>query len=182
MVSLVDDQRQWFKAKVGLTALETSRDAAFCAHTILGTETMVVADATDDPRFADSPLVLGDPQIRFYAGAPLTAGSGHALGSMCVMDRQPRQLTAPQIGALEILARQVVSHLELRRVSAGLANALEQTRTLNGLLPICAYCKRVRDDQDYWREVENYIESRAPVEFTHAICPSCLAEEFPEIP
>lgn len=181
VISLLDEQRQWFKARVGVTVQETSREAAFCAHTILGTETLVIPDATDDPRFADSALVVGQPRIRFYAGAPLISLSGQALGAMCVMDRVPRTLTSRQLAGLEMLARQAVTHLELRRITALLAGALDRSRTLSGLLPICAYCKRVRDDQESWGEVERYIEARAPVEFTHSICPSCLAEEFPEI-
>jgi hypothetical protein len=90
-------------------------------------------------------------------------------------------LTPAQTEALEALSRMVVEHLEYRRVSATLADALERTRTLSGLLPICAYCKRIRDDKDYWREVEAYVRSRAPVEFSHGICPVCLDRHFPEM-
>lgn len=181
LVSLVDDQRQWFKARVGMEEQETSRDIAFCAHAILGTETLVVPDATRDPRFADSPLVTENPRIRFYAGAPLTTSEGHAIGSMCVMDREPRQLTERQLDCLRILSRQVVANLELRRVSSLLAGALERSKTLSGLLPICAYCKRVRDDQDYWREVESYFKAHSPLEFSHSICPKCVVKHFPDL-
>ncbi|HTO74156.1 MAG TPA: GAF domain-containing protein, partial [Gemmatimonadales bacterium] len=132
------------------------------------------------PRFADNPYVLDDPFIRFYAGAPLTAAGGQRLGSVCVMDRRPRELSAEQLRALEALARQTVAHLELRRVSRQLADSLQRVRTLSGLLPICAYCKKVRDDKAYWREVESYIRERAPVDFSHGICPDCAARHFPE--
>jgi GAF domain-containing protein len=115
MVSLVDANRQWFKARLGLTMSETPRDVAFCAHAIAGTETMVVPDALHDQRFAFNPLVIGEPQIRFYAGTPLRAPSGHALGTLCVIDRVPRQLSEPQRAALEALSRQVMAQLELRR-------------------------------------------------------------------
>ena len=115
VVSLVDQDRQWFKAKTGLDAAETTRDIAFCAHAVLNPdELLVVPDATRDPRFADNPLVTGDMQIRFYAGAPLRTSDGVALGTLCVIDRTPRELSSAQAGALSALSRQVMSHLELR--------------------------------------------------------------------
>ena len=115
LVSLVDDRRQWFKAKHGLDARETPRATAFCAHAIATPDrSMLVRDATRDPRFAENPLVTDEPHIRFYAGAPLVDAEGHALGTLCVIDRTPRDLDAPQVEGLEALAQQVMRLLELR--------------------------------------------------------------------
>jgi PAS domain S-box-containing protein len=121
-LSLIDGDRQWPKATLGYDLQEMPRDASFCGHAILGREVLVVPDARADARFADNPLVLDGPRIRFYAGAPLTTPDGHAVGALCVVDSQARQLTDDQLASLEALARQVVSQLELRR-------ALEQERS-----------------------------------------------------
>jgi PAS domain S-box-containing protein len=115
LVSLIDAQRQWFKSRVGLDAEETAREIAFCAHAILGNELLEVSNALEDPRFFDSPLVTGAPDIRFYAGTPLTTAEGFNLGTLCVIDRSPRQLNPQQRDALARLGRQVVRQLELRK-------------------------------------------------------------------
>lgn len=113
-ISLVDEQRQWFKATVGLDVAETSRNVAFCAHAILHDETMIIRDAKEDERFCDNPLVTSSPDIRFYAGVPLVTAQGQHLGTLCVIDRVPRVLSADQLEAIKVLASNVMAHLDLR--------------------------------------------------------------------
>ncbi|MGB3292477.1 MAG: GAF domain-containing protein [Phormidesmis sp.] len=114
VISFIDVGRQWFKAKVGLAAAEHSRELSFCAHAILRSDIMIVPDAREDERFACNPLVTGEPYIRFYAGAPLISPDGYAVGTLCVLDQAPKQLTERQIGLLEAITRQIVSQLEMR--------------------------------------------------------------------
>ncbi len=104
LVSLVDSQRQWFKSCVGLPVRETARDISFCGHAILGDEPFIIPDTHNDIRFADNPLVLNEPNIRFYAGIPLKAATGEMLGTLCIIDTKPRVLNATQIQALQDLA------------------------------------------------------------------------------
>jgi diguanylate cyclase (GGDEF)-like protein len=115
LISLVDEHRLWFLSRIGVEAREISRSTAFCAHTILGGELLEVNDANLDPRFRDNPLVAGAPHIRFYAGVPLVLPSGEALGALCVIDSQPRELTAGQRRALTTLASSILAEIDLRR-------------------------------------------------------------------
>ena len=115
LISLIDPDRQWFKSRVGLDAEETSREIAFCSHAILQDDVFEIPNASLDPRFHDNPLVTGAPDIRFYAGAPLVSPSGHAIGTLCTIDRKPRKLTESQKTSLQTLSKSVVAHLELKR-------------------------------------------------------------------
>jgi PAS domain S-box-containing protein len=126
VVSLVDEARQWFKSSVGIDVRETPREYAFCAHAILGKDVMVVGDALRDERFHDNPLVTTHPGFRFYAGAPLLTDDGFALGTLCLVDRKPRELTSDELELLRALARQVVSRLEERRKVAALVRTMSE--------------------------------------------------------
>ncbi len=193
LISLVDADRQWFKSKVGVSLLETSRDIAFCASAILQPDVFIVPDASQDERFADNPLVAAEPKIRFYAGAPLMI-HGQALGTLCVVDRVSRELRPEQLEALRALSRQVVAQLDLRRnlkqleqalktrdrVEAEkerslreLQTALANIRTLEGLLPICLSCKKIQDQEGDWQPFERYVRMHSDAKITHKICPDC---------
>jgi anti-sigma regulatory factor (Ser/Thr protein kinase) len=162
LISLVDADRQWFKSRVGMTTSETSRAVSFCTHAITRPDIFIVPDTTADERLRDNPQVTGEEHIRFYAGAPLLTREGHALGTLCVIDRVPRTLTPEQIEALDALRRQAEAQLELRRnlieleaalverdraesrqaeLVADLRRSCEDIRRLSGLIPYCSTCQ-----------------------------------------
>lgn len=172
LVSLVDANRQWFKSRVGTDTTETPREHAFCHHAILEPGVMTVEDAELDPRFAANPLVLKEPHIRFYAGAPLLV-DGAALGTLCVIDREPRELGRRQRSQLESLARLVVDQIELHRKGHRLSDSLDRVRLLQELLPLCAGCFRVREDDGYLRRVDVYLRDHMGALVTHGLCPAC---------
>jgi anti-sigma regulatory factor (Ser/Thr protein kinase) len=140
-ITFVDTDRQWFKARVGISVAQTPRSIAFCSHAIENDGIFVVRDAEKDATFRDNPQVTGDPHIRFYAGAPLMSREGHAVGTICVVDIRPRTLTPAQMQALDALRRQVEAQLELRRRLAELKLSHEQVQKLTAMMPLCSTCQ-----------------------------------------
>lgn len=156
LISLIGEDRQWFKAAIGLEKSGTSREVSLCAHAILEPDLLIVPDASLDSRFANNPLVVEDPKIRFYAGAPLRTEEGYALGTICVLDRVPRELSSEQADALRILSREVVGQLERRRTKTELlrirnahtfvADALRASEEFKSRLIACSRdCIKVLD-------------------------------------
>lgn len=132
LVSLVDANRQWFKSCVGLEVRETGRDVSFCGHAILGNEVLIIPDATQDLRFCDNPLVLGEPGIRFYAGCPLRALDGSHLGTLCIIDRKPRNLSADDIESFKDLA--AMAERELAAIELATVDELTGMTNRRGFL------------------------------------------------
>ena len=129
IISLVDGERQWFKSKVGVEASETPKEISVCAHAIQQQDLFIVPDMREDARFRENPLVVGEPHIRFYAGAPLVNEDGFALGTLCVVDREPRELDEEQKAALQSLSRLALRQMELRKNLQMLKEALsDRTR------------------------------------------------------
>lgn len=183
LVTLLDTQRQWFKSVVGLDATETPIDQSFCAHAIKQEGVFLVPDASLDDRFSGNPLVTGDPHIRFYAGAPLITPKGVPLGTLCAIDRVPREFSAEQQAALEALARSVIRSLELRmtvktltRTIAEKEAAQREVAALQEILPMCSWCRKVRDDEQFWHHVDDYLCQHSEIRFSHGICPECTAK------
>ncbi|MCE9599879.1 MAG: GAF domain-containing protein [Spirochaetia bacterium] len=171
LLSIITKDRQWFKARVGLDATETSRDVAFCSHAILEEDIFTVEDATADARFADNPLVVENPNIRFYAGAQLRTMDGQKLGTLCVIDRVPRKLTGDQIRSLEILSRQASELIALRNArdaaitaararSEFLAIVSHELRTpLSGVIGMASLLADTKLDEDQSRYVSAIQQS-----------------------
>lgn len=150
LVSLVDRDRQWFKARVGLDATETPRGHAFCHHTIQTRDVMVVPDASRDPRFRENPLVRGPPHIRFYAGAPLLVPDGHRIGTLCVIDKEPRELSHTQLEVLRDLADMVVSELELRAQARTSERRLELLRLAEEVADVGHWYMDLARNEIFW--------------------------------
>jgi PAS domain S-box-containing protein len=146
LISLLDNERQWFKSKVGLNVTETPRSLAFCGYVILQSDIFIVRDARQDERFADHPFVVGEPCVRFYAGVPLMSPEGYAIGTICVVDFVPRDLNSDQINALKTLGRQVITQLELRRKLTELELLSQQNKQVEASL---------RESEERFRTISN---------------------------
>ena len=170
LISLVDTDRQWFKARIGIDVCETPRSVAFCDYTIREHDVLVTLDASCDPRFRDNPLVTGDPYIRFYAGAPIHTTDGHAIGTVCVLDPRPRD-RFDDSAALAAIARQASSLIELRRIArlgaVGRADAVRDRDRLwaltHDLILVCDLDSRVITANPAWQEVFGDLASAGPV-------------------
>ena len=161
LISLVDSDRQWFKSKIGLSVSETSRDIAFCAHAIMQQELFIVPDASKDKRFTKNPLVTAEPKIRFYAGAPLLSSDNHALGTLCVLDKVPRELTSGQKEALRILSRSVMARLEMLQRVRELEEARSGTSGGKGPRKKPTRNRSSREDVQFLRKAAHQVRSTA---------------------
>jgi hypothetical protein len=177
MISLVDEARQWFKSRIGFSEQQTPRDMAFCAYTIMRSEPLIVDDACADARFEKSKLVTEEPRIRFYAGFPLISHAGFGLGALCAVDRKPRHISPQQQVAMQGLSRQVMALLEMRRLSARMANTLETMKSIHGLILVCFSCQRVRDHQGNWLPPEAFLRQELETSVSPGICPDCFAKD-----
>jgi two-component system, sensor histidine kinase len=178
LVSLVDEERQWFKARIGLDATETPRDVSFCAHAILSNDGLIVTDALEDRRFSDSPLVIGPPYIRFYAGAPLRTPSGQALGTLCVIDQKPRPgFTHADADRLRRLADLVEQHFTLRWTAQRMMGELQDRQDLVAAFEDerAGYETRLQDKREFLAKAAH--EFRTPLNSVQA-CAAMLRNEI----
>ena len=181
LMSLVDENKQWFKAKVGVDVLETPRDWSFCAHAIHTFEPLIVEDALNDQRFHDNPLVCGEPNIRFYGGFPLQNNQDHRIGTLCVIDRTPKSLNKSQIKIMEALARQAVSFLDLRLRAVRLLDSFCNLDHSPNIISTCSYCRKAKNEDGQWQYLDQYLSKRSSLNFSHGVCDACMEDQFPEV-
>ena len=180
-MTLVDRDKQWFKSKVGLEITETPRDWSFCTHAIKENIPLIIEDAFKDERFINNPLVTNDPKIRFYAGFPLRNRNGNKLGTLCVIDRKPGNLSPKQFNIMELLSKQIVSFLELRKKSLNLLDALSSLHKKEGILSVCSYCREVKNNDGDWMHLEKYLSKISDIRFSHGVCDVCMEKHFPDV-
>ncbi len=195
LITFINDHRQWFKSKIGVTPAETPRESAFCGYAILQRQPLIVHDTASDPRFADNPWVTSDPHIRFYAGAPLITPQGHALGTVCVMDYVPRDLRPKQIEGLQTIAHETMMLLELRRNISELSHTVADLRQAEerdrffGLSPdfllIAGFDGLIRQINPAFERIcsatPEELQSKSLIEFIHPEDRSRTAEELEKL-
>jgi GAF domain-containing protein len=164
LITILEADQQIFMARQGIEGQGTLRRDAFCNHALSIDDLLIVEDAQNDQRFQQNPYVIGDPHIRFYAGAPLTVEDGATLGTLCVIDSEPRTLTDHQQEALRILRNMAVDQLKLAR-------ARDDLRALKSLLPMCAWCRSIQTEDGSWQPLHEYVVEQQHV--SHGICPVC---------
>lgn len=177
IVSLVLDDRQVFAAEVGVAEPWKSRGGtpmsySFCQHVVTSGEALVVPDARRDARVSDNPAVH-DLGVEAYAGVPLETSEGQRLGSFCVIDDRPRPWTDEEIEVLRDLAAAAMTEIELRTTAAALDDALAKVRTLKGLIPVCSWCSKIRNDEGFWDGLVAYMTRHTGAQISHGICPKC---------
>ncbi len=179
MVAFIDKDRQWFKSRIGLTMQQTARSISICAYTILQRSIMVVPDVSKDERFSDNPLVTGPMGIRFYAGVPVFSIGGLPLGTVAVMDREPRTLLVGQEESLRAVSRLASSLLELRRANGELIAAQDAMNLYSEVLPVCSSCRKVRTEEGEWVLLEQFVRDHAH-DSSQGICPECARRLYPD--
>lgn len=182
LVTLIDEDRQFFASQVGASEPWASRresplSYSLCKHVVAERDAMVIPDATKDERVCENDAV-SELGVRAYVGVPLVTAEGHAIGSFCVMDGRPRDWSDDDLEILRDLAMAAMAEIELRMTVRALDEALGRIRTLRGLIPICTSCKNVRDDAGYWQRVEQFVTHHSDATFTHGLCPDCADEMY----
>lgn len=185
-VSLVDEDRIWFKARHGLDARQVPRDPGFCATCILSDQTYVVRDAAADPRSHLNPLVTGDPRFRFYAAAPLTNHEGLRIGTLNIVDFEPRDFDADGASVLQNLAGVIMDQMELRRTAQQAISSLGEwvkqgapPGELKELLTVCAWTQKIRIEGE-WFTFEEFLVKKLGLTLTHGIHPDAIQQFLKE--
>lgn len=182
MIAVLTEDQQHILANVGCELSNTPRESSFGDAVLQAPadqELFVVEDASQDPRFAIHPLVLGGPQLRSFIAAPLIVGE-HRMGMIAVFDTSPGPPDERVRMLLPMMAKRVVDLMELHRAAVEVGKAREHLDSLNCLIPMCSHCRRVRDEKNVWQTLERLVQAKTGSRFTHGICPDCVRERYPD--